>query len=345
MKKSVLSIFFLVVACMISIAAEPDILVTQSGESLKVYNLEMSPTTVFYTLEEGADAGLQKIAKADVLIIKKADGTVVNFNNTVVAEPENKKSENPAAHAPVTFTAVEDSFIEEDVDWKKELDRQYLFYTFYKKNGGDKVGVTHERFILAGNKEGQVLNMRILSDKDKILAVARPQKVPKLDKNGNKEVDKNGKVKTKDGKYEMAEIIIPEYVMINGEKYSVTEIDPAVFMGHKNINNVIFPETLKSIDSGAFWGCSLKSIILPESLEKIGAGSFYASGDKMFKELYIPKGVKEIGAEAFHFLGPNRSYRGFYQGTLSCIPDFVSKGNCKDFGIDEEAVDAYERRK
>lgn len=345
MKKSVLSIFFLVVACMTSIAAEPDILVTQSGESLKVYNLEMSPTTVFYTLAEGADAALQKIAKADVLIIKKADGTVVNFNEPVVAvEPENKKSENPAAHAPVTFTAVEDSFVEEDVDWNKEL-KTYIFYNYYKENGGDKIAATHEKFILAGNKEGQVLNMRILSDKDKTLAVARPRKVEKLDKKGNKIVDKHGKAKTKEGKYERAEIIIPEYVMINGEKYSVTEIDPAVFMDHKNINNVIFPETLKSIDAAAFWGCSLKSIILPESLEKIGAASFYASGDKIFKELYIPKSVKEIGAEAFLFLGPNRSYRGFYQGTLSCIPDFVSKGNCKDFGIDEEAVEAYERRK
>lgn len=344
MKKSVLSIFFLVVACMTSIAAEPDILVTQSGESLKVYNLEMSPTTVFYTLEEGADAGLQKIAKADVLIIKKADGTVVNFNNTVVAEPEIKKSENPAAHVPVTFTAVEDSFVEEDVDWNKEL-KTYMFYNYYKKNGGDKIAVAHEKFILAGNKEGQVLNMRILSDKDKTLSVARPRKVERLDKNGNKIVDKNGKAKTKEGKYEMSEIIIPEYVIFDGEKYSVTEIDPAAFIAHTNINSVVFPETLKTIDAAAFWGCSLKSIVLPESLEKIGAASFYASGDKIFKELYIPKGVKEIGAEAFLFLGPNRSYRGFYQGTLSCIPDFVSKGNCKDFGIDEEAVEAYERRK
>lgn len=325
-------------------AGEPDILVTQSGESMKVYNLEMSLNTVFYTLAEDANAPVQKIAKKDVLIIKKADGSIIDLNKAVAAatELETAKSDNPTTHVPVTYTAIENSLMEEDIDWNKEL-KQYLSFRFHTFK--DKVGIVHEKFILAQNDDGQVLNMRIISDKDKTLAVARPRKVAKLDKKGNKEVDKKGNVKMKDGKYEMSEIIIPEYVLIGGENYSVTEIDPAAFIGHPNIKNVVFPETLLSIGAVAFRGCTLNEIILPNALEKIGIGAFYTSGDKIFKQLYIPKSVKEIGALAFYWLGSNTSYRGFYQGTLTCIPDFVSEGNCKDFGIDEEAVRSYEQRK
>lgn len=333
-------------------AGEPDILVTQSGESMKVYNLEMSLNTVFYTLAEDANAPVQKIAKKDVLIIKKADGSIIDLNKAVAAatELETAKSENPTTHVPVTYTAIENSFMEEDVDWNKELKRADFDYLYYKI-GGVQLENVHGKFILAKNNDGQVLNMRIISDKDKTLAVARPRKVAKLDKKGNKEVDKKGNVKMKDGKYEMSEIIIPEYVIIDGENYSVTEIDPVAFVDRSflkecTIKTVVFPETLKSIGAGAFCWCrSLNEIILPNALEKIGAGAFYASGDKIFKQLYIPKSVKEIGAAAFHLLGSNTSYRGFYQGTLTCIPDFVSEGNCKDFGIDEEAVRSYEQRK
>ncbi len=328
-------------------AGEPDILVTQSGESMKVYNLEMSLNTVFYTLAEDANAPVQKIAKKDVLIIKKADGSIIDLNKAVAAatELETAKSDNPTTHVPVTYTAIENSLMEEDIDWNKELKRARFNY-FYNSYGGGKLENVHGKFILARNNDGQVLNMRIISDKDKTLAVARPRKVAKLDKKGNKEVDKKGNVKMKDGKYEMSEIIIPEYVIIDGENYSVTEIDPIAFTNHSNIKNVVFPETLRSIGAGAFFWCNtLNEIILPDALEKIGAGAFYESGDKIFKQLYIPKSVKEIGAFAFHCLGLNRSYRGFYQGTLTCIPDFVSEGNCKDFGIDEEAVRSYEQRK
>lgn len=66
-------------------AATPDILVTQEGESLKVYNIDItSGDNVYYTLAEADDAPIQKILKTDVLVIKKGDGTVWNLNSSVV---------------------------------------------------------------------------------------------------------------------------------------------------------------------------------------------------------------------------------------------------------------------
>lgn len=56
MKKIGIIIFLIGFPFMFSHAVEPDILVTQDGESLKVYNLELSSNSVFYTLTESTDA-------------------------------------------------------------------------------------------------------------------------------------------------------------------------------------------------------------------------------------------------------------------------------------------------
>lgn len=327
-----------IISSSVTLAVEPDMIVTQSGESFNAYNLEITSKAVYYTTTEDSEGDVKKITKDQILIIKKSDGTKIDPNATEsnLSLTGNSKDDvtNTSAHVPVIYTALEDSFIEEDVDWKKEL-KKYLFFNYYKKQGG-KIDVSHEKFILVGNGDSQVLNMRVISDSEKTLAVARPRKIEK--------VNKKGKVKVKEGKYEKTIITIPDYVMIGNDKYTVTEIDPAAFISHTHIAEVNWPNTLKNIGAAAFWGCSFRRIVLPESLETIGMGAYYAAGDKTFEQLYVPKTVKEIGAYAFHWLGPNTSYRGFYQGTLTSIPDFVSTGNCKDFGIDEEAIESYERR-
>lgn len=317
--------------------AQTDIIVLNDGTVLNVYNLDYSPADkCYYTLDEAGEQ-MKSVPKADVMIIKLANGTKIDPNATTVAAPtkEDNSVKNPAAHDPVTYTAIEDKFLEKEVDWKKDL-KNYLFFNYYKKHGG-KVDVCNEKYILVSNRENQVLNMRLVSEKDKTLAVARPRPKEKM--------NKKGKLKVKEGKYEYSSIVLPEYVMIGNDKYTVTEIDPAAFISHPNVNEIVWPETLKSIGTAAFWGCNLKKIILPESLEKIEAVAFYYAGGKVFEQLYIPKNVKDIGVGAFQMLGPNKSYRGFYQGNLTCIPDFIGTGNCKDYGIDEEAVEAYERRK
>lgn len=61
-------------------AMAQDMLVTNEGKSMTIYNLEISEQSIFFQLSDKADAPLQKMLKKDVLIIKKADGTKLDLN-------------------------------------------------------------------------------------------------------------------------------------------------------------------------------------------------------------------------------------------------------------------------
>lgn len=67
-------------ACMPWVALAQDMIVTNDGKTIKAYHLEISATSVFYQLTDQANAPLQKMAKGDILIIKKADGTKIDFD-------------------------------------------------------------------------------------------------------------------------------------------------------------------------------------------------------------------------------------------------------------------------
>jgi len=69
---------FLLLAILPTILAAQDIIVTNSGESMKVYITDISANTVYYKLTNTDTAALRTIVKADVLVIKKADGMIIN---------------------------------------------------------------------------------------------------------------------------------------------------------------------------------------------------------------------------------------------------------------------------
>ena len=63
--------------------------------------------------------------------------------------------------------------------------------------------------------------------------------------------------------------------------------------------NTIIPESVTSIVSGAFWGCSsLASITIPESVTSIGDQAF--TGCSGLTSITIPESVTSIGYEAFY---------------------------------------------
>lgn len=59
-----------------------DVLVTKSGDALKVYRVEIGSETVFYQEKQDENAPTKRIRKEDLLIIKYADGRVVNLTET-----------------------------------------------------------------------------------------------------------------------------------------------------------------------------------------------------------------------------------------------------------------------
>ena len=345
MKKFILTLFVMVSAAVTAIAGT-DIIVMNDGTVINAYNLDYSSKDkCYYSLDEAGEQ-MKFVNKNDVMIIKLADGTKIDpaaapeANKEAVAENTKPEAKNPGAHAPVTYNAIEPDFVE-------------LQLPKYKKGPGGifkyELPERTEKQILVSDGKDQVLNMRLIDADKKLLAVTRPRYI---------EEKKKDKIKYKETYYKMPDCVIPEYVMVGNDKYTVTEIDPYAFLHDIKVggfvvtkitiidplNSIVFPSTLEKIGTASFMENKLDKLMLPESLKEIGDGAFYHAGGKDFYELYIPKGVEKIGEYSFKMLGPNLSPRGFYQGYISSLPDFITKGNCSSYGIDEEAVEAYEKK-
>lgn len=88
MKISTRTISTLLLSASLTASMAQDTLITKSGDVLKVYGVESSPSSIFYRLSEGANAAIERINIEDVLMIKKADGTQQNFYDTAAAQPQ-----------------------------------------------------------------------------------------------------------------------------------------------------------------------------------------------------------------------------------------------------------------
>lgn len=62
-----------------------DRVITKEGDVMEVYRVDLGSTFIYYTLEDKDDAPLQKIAKADVLMIRKKDGTKIDVTDAATA--------------------------------------------------------------------------------------------------------------------------------------------------------------------------------------------------------------------------------------------------------------------
>lgn len=100
MKRTVISFAI----CMLStIVSAQDVLVTKNGDAIKAYGTEMGSETVFYQESQATDAPTKRISKNELLIIKYADGRVVNMteSNTAVPASQNVSIAKTSASASV----------------------------------------------------------------------------------------------------------------------------------------------------------------------------------------------------------------------------------------------------
>lgn len=72
-----------------------DVLVTEDGDAIKAWQVDMGGSKIYYRAGEAEDAPLKSIDKKQVLMWKKADGTRV-----VMGQEEQKPAAAPAAAAP-----------------------------------------------------------------------------------------------------------------------------------------------------------------------------------------------------------------------------------------------------
>lgn len=316
MKKFILTLFVMVSAALTAMAGT-DIIVMNDGTVINAYNLDYSSKDkCYYSLDEAGEQ-MKFVNKNDVMIIKLADGTKIDpaaapeAKNEAVAENTKPQAKNPGEHAPVTHNAVEPNFVE-----LKLPECNITVDALFKYEFPERI----EKQILVSDGKDQVLNMRLIDADKKLLAVTRPRYI---------EEKKKDKIKYKETHYKISNCVIPEYVMVGNDRYTVTEIDPCAFLHDVKIgfnikkidplNSIVFPSTLEKIGTASFMENSLDKIILPESLKEIGDRAFWSAGGKNFYELYIPKGVEKIGEDCFRALGYNLSYRGFYQGYIRDI--------------------------
>ena len=137
-------------------------------------------------------------------------------------------------------------------------------------------------------------------------------------------------------------VIIPEFVMYNGEKYTVVAIDGGAFMWRDDIISVIIPNTVTSIGQSAFHECeNLSSVVMPNSITNIGNWAFtYCPNLTSFT---IPDSVKHIGAAIFGYctnlttLDYNaKNCNGFSVGTVH--PFSYSNISTINIGVDVEKI-------
>ncbi len=110
-------------------------------------------------------------------------------------------------------------------------------------------------------------------------------------------------------------------------------------------NNTVFPDTVKEIESKAFYGRNLSQITMSNSVTKIGQYAFYSCTN--LKNITIPASVKKIDKEAFGFGGyewnPQQT-EGFtihgYNNTIAQIYANVHNFKFVSLGNPPEGVDS-----
>ena len=91
-----------------------------------------------------------------------------------------------------------------------------------------------------------------------------------------------------------SKVVIPNE--INGKP--VTEIGTDAFRNNQKLKTVVFPDSLKSINSHAFQDCaSLESLVIPPGLTQISDYAFLRC--KNLRSLKLPDSIKEIDRWAF----------------------------------------------
>lgn len=84
------------------------------------------------------------------------------------------------------------------------------------------------------------------------------------------------------------EVVLPE---------GIETIDSDAFNFCTKLRKINFPETLKVIGHGAFKGCFfLETVILPKTMKEISDYAFYETG---IKQLILPENVNFVGTEVF----------------------------------------------
>ena len=105
-----------------------DVLITQEGDVKKVYDVEVGPSTVFYKESDKADAPTLRMKKADVIMIKKKDGSKYDLGNGGNAVSSVSSAAVQQASSPVVsiVSAESQSRNNEIIDRANNFNPEYI---------------------------------------------------------------------------------------------------------------------------------------------------------------------------------------------------------------------------
>ena len=96
-------------------------------------------------------------------------------------------------------------------------------------------------------------------------------------------------------KAKAADITIPSHISYQGKRYTVTAIGQKCFsdgkMGRQNYGRIVLPDTIRTIEMGAFYEVSCEELVIPDSVTTIEEYAFYDMTVK--KDFYYPAGATE----------------------------------------------------
>ena len=117
---------------------------------------------------------------------------------------------------------------------------------------------------------------------------------------------------------------IPSSVTFEGNTYTVTALRAFAFNGCNRLTQIIFPNTIDSINDHAFYECTgLTSLSLPPYVSYIGDYAF-AKCNGLTDSLVIPDNVTFIGSSAFYKCSGITVLR--LSNSISSIEDFTFSG-------------------
>lgn len=93
-------------------------------------------------------------------------------------------------------------------------------------------------------------------------------------------------------------INIPSYIFLSGIRYRVIQIDERAFEYNEKITRVTISETVKSINTCAFHGCTaLREVIISDSVQRIRSSAFL--GCPSLESFYLGYGISFIDVAVF----------------------------------------------
>ena len=150
------------------------------------------------------------------------------------------------------------------------------------------------------------IRQRAFSRNNRLRRVHIPPSVAKIDKNVYKECKKLYRAEfargskcraIPEGMFDccgrLSQVVLPDEIQLIGRR---------AFYRCKELQELHFPQSLKIIDSEAFYFTGIQKLILPNQLRELGEAAFFKCNN--LTEVSIPSSVKKIGKWVFH--GCNR---------------------------------------